>query len=140
MEFYDMNEQATQLTNDIIKELDLLIDKSLSTSLEIPEYTVARDNPKEFYTKYSNLTLFFNDLNSGILKANYLILTLKDIVANIATNKNVQYTLIKEVLAKLKLNINKVTEKLDVLKDYRDNLHYSLRFYQNMQYLFSHSY
>ena len=140
MDFYELNEQATLLTNDTISELDLLIDKSLSTSFDIPDYDSVRDRPKEFYTMYGNLTTFYNDLNMGILKANHLLLTLKELVAKIATNKSVQYTVTKEVLSKFKININKVQEKLDSIKDYRDSLQYTLRFYQNMNYLFSHSY
>ena len=140
MEFYEMLDQANKLTYETVSELDSLIDKSLSVNFDIPDYNIARDNPKVFYTSYGDLTLFFNDLNSGILKANYLLLTLKELTANIASTKSVQFSMMKEALAKLKLNINKVQEKLDVVKDYRDSLHYTLKFYQNMNYLFSHSY
>lgn len=140
MEYYTLVDNATSLTDEIVNDLNVIIDKALVIDLTIPDYMEARENPKKMYISYGNLTNFYNDLNSAILKANHLLLSLKDIIDKIASTKNIQYTANKEVISKFKALASRVKEKIDMVKEFKTSLEYTLKFYNSMSYMFNYSY
>lgn len=140
MDFDQTLQYAKSIADEAIKELDSLIDKSLNMDLTIPAYDEIRKNSKNFYTLYGEMIDFFNDINKSILNATQLNMTLKEVVNGIAGNKNFNFTVTKEYLAKFKMLKTKIDEKLVMVKEFKTSLEFTIKFYQNTQFLLSTTY
>lgn len=130
-----MVDKASDLASVVISDLDLIIDKSLTLDLSIPDYDSIKRDGKNLYIKYCDIVEFYNELNNSLLKARHLHLAIKEIINSIANDKSVQYTVTKEYISKFKVISGKVSSKIEMVSDYKSSLEFTIKFYQNTCYI-----
>ena len=132
----ELIKKATVIVDGVSKDLDNIISKAVKTDISIPEYEDMKSR-QLFYTKYSDIVTLNSDIARGLLSANKLILSLKDIVVEISNTKNVQYNIVSKYRDTLNNQVNKLNEKVEIINEFKRSLEHTLKFYNSLQYILS---
>ena len=132
----ELIKKATVIVDGVSKDLDNIISKAVKTDISIPEYEDMKSR-QLFYTKYSDIVTLNSDIARGLLSANKLILSLKDIVVEISNTKTVQYNIVSKYRDTLNNQVNKLNEKVEIINEFKRSLEHTLKFYNSLQYILS---
>ena len=132
----ELIKKATVIVDGVSKDLDNIISKAVKTDISIPEYEDMKSR-QTFYTKYSDIVTLNSDIARGLLSANKLILSLKDIVVEISNTKTVQYNVVSKYRDTLNNQVNKLNEKVEIINEFKRSLEHTLKFYNSLQYILS---
>lgn len=132
----ELIKKATVIVDGVSKDLDNIISKAVKTDISIPEYEDMKSR-QIFYTKYSDIVTLNSDIARGLLSANKLILSLKDIVVEISNTKTVQYNIVSKYRDTLNNQVNKLNEKVEIINEFKRSLEHTLKFYNSLQYILS---
>ena len=132
----ELIKKATVIVDGVSKDLDNIISKAVKTDISIPEYEDMKSR-QLFYTKYSDIVTLNSDIARGLLSANKLILSLKDIVVEISNTKTVQYNVVSKYRDTLNNQVNKLNEKVEIINEFKRSLEHTLKFYNSLQYILS---
>ena len=132
----ELIKKATVIVDGVSKDLDNIISKAVKTDITIPEYEDMKSR-QLFYTKYSDIVTLNSDIARGLLSANKLILSLKDIVVEISNTKTVQYNIVSKYRDTLNNQVNKLNEKVEIINEFKRSLEHTLKFYNSLQYILS---
>lgn len=136
MKVDELINKASLIVDNVNKDLDSLISKSVNTDISIPDYDDIKSR-KIFYTKYSNIITLNSDIARQLLLANKLILSLKDIVNEIANTTTIQYSLVAKYRDTLNNQVSKLNEKVEIINEFKRSLEHTLKFYNSLQYILS---
>ena len=132
----ELIKKASIIVDTTSKDLDNIIAKAVKTDISIPDYEEMKSR-QMFYTKYSDIVTLNSDIARGLLSANKLILSLKDIVVEIANTKTIQYSIVSKYRDTLNNQVNKLNEKVEIINEYKRSLEHTLKFYNSLQYILS---
>ena len=132
----ELIKRASLIVDSVSKDLDNIISKAVKTDISIPEYEDMKSR-QLFYTKYSDIVTLNSDIARGLLSANKLILSLKDIVVEISNTKTVQYNIVSKYRDTLNNQVNKLNEKVEIINEFKRSLEHTLKFYNSLQYILS---
>ena len=132
----ELIKKATVIVDGVSKDLDNISSKAVKTDISIPEYEDMKSR-QLFYTKYSDIVTLNSDIARGLLSANKLILSLKDIVVEISNTKTVQYNIVSKYRDTLNNQVNKLNEKVEIINEFKRSLEHTLKFYNSLQYILS---
>ena len=132
----ELIKRASLIVDGVSKDLDNIISKAVKTDISIPEYEDMKSR-QLFYTKYSDIVTLNSDIARGLLSANKLILSLKDIVVEISNTKTVQYNVVSKYRDTLNNQVNKLNEKVEIINEFKRSLEHTLKFYNSLQYILS---
>ena len=132
----ELIKKASIIVDTTSKDLDNIIAKAVKTDISIPDYEEMKSR-QMFYTKYSDIVTLNSDIARGLLSANKLILSLKDIVIEISNTKTIQYSIVSKYRDTLNNQVNKLNEKVEIINEYKRSLEHTLKFYNSLQYILS---
>ena len=132
----ELIKKASIIVDTTSKDLDNIIAKAVKTDISIPDYEEMKSR-QMFYTKYSDIVTLNSDIARGLLSANKLILSLKDIVVEISNTKTIQYSIVSKYRDTLNNQVNKLNEKVEIINEYKRSLEHTLKFYNSLQYILS---
>ena len=132
----ELIKKASIIVDTTSKDLDNIIAKAVKTDISIPDYEEMKSR-QTFYTNYSDIVTLNSDIARGLLSANKLILSLKDIVVEISNTKTVQYNVVSKYRDTLNNQVNKLNEKVEIINEFKRSLEHTLKFYNSLQYILS---